>query len=69
MWCCKMLYPHCIPFTTGADANAKDIWENTPLIYACQYGHSEVADLLIGHGQYGHSEVADLLIGHGEQQC
>ena len=45
-----MLY-HCIPFTTGADANAKNMVGDTPLMIACEYGHSEVADLLIGHGE------------------
>ena len=45
-----MLY-HCIPFTTGADANAEDILGNTSLMIACEYGHSEVADFLIGHGE------------------
>ena len=46
-----MLYNLCIPFTTGADANAKDRRGNTPLMIACECGHREVAILLIGHGE------------------
>ena len=60
---------HCIPFTTGADANAKNIDGNSPLMGACQYGHKEVADLLIEACIHGCREVASLLIEHGEQQC
>ena len=47
----SMLYHHCIPFTTGADADAKDRLGNTPLMRACENDHSEVASLLIGHGE------------------
>ena len=46
-----MLYHLRIPFTTGADAAAKEEWGNTPLMIACQYGHSEVGSLLIEHGE------------------
>ena len=46
-----MLYHLCIPFTTDADADAEDIWGNTPLVYACEYGHSEMASLLIERGE------------------
>ena len=46
-----MLYHLCIPFTTGADANDKNIVGNTPLMRACQVGRGEVASLLIEHGE------------------
>ena len=31
----------------GADVNAKDKWENTPLHFAAYKGHKEIAELLI----------------------
>jgi len=34
----------------GADINQRGMWESTPLIYACQYGNSKVALLLIESG-------------------
>ena len=34
----------------GADVNAKDEWDRTPLHYATLEGHKEVAELLIANG-------------------
>ncbi|MDP6735717.1 MAG: ankyrin repeat domain-containing protein, partial [Nitrospinaceae bacterium] len=34
----------------GTDVNAKDWFENTPLHLAAEYGHKEIAELLIAKG-------------------
>lgn len=31
----------------GTDVNIKGMWSNTPLVVACQYGHSSIAQLLL----------------------
>jgi len=36
--------------TNGADVNAKDEDETTPLYIAVEEGHTEIADLLRKHG-------------------
>ncbi|MDC0307338.1 ankyrin repeat domain-containing protein [bacterium] len=63
----------------GADVNAKDEWEGTPLESAALYGHKEVVELLIAEGadvnaqgvdgetplDLADGETADLLRKHG----
>ena len=46
--CCAIL--HSIHHT-GADKDAKDNHERTPLMEACWYGHREVAAALLEHGE------------------
>ena len=46
--CCVIC---CIALTTGADTEVQDKDEWTPLVYACFYGHKEVASHLIEHGE------------------
>jgi len=34
---------------SGVDVNVRGMWENTPLITACQYGHAKIVDLLLNN--------------------
>ena len=50
LYWCHLCY-HCIPFSTGADPEAKSHTGLTPLMVACDNDHRQVANLLLEHGE------------------
>ena len=52
----------CIALTTGADTEVQDVYGMTPLMWACDGGHKDVATYLLEHGEPPHFLIVSSML-------